>query len=84
MDSRLPAPSLIVLVGPSAAGKTTWAEAHFARNEIVSSDALRAAAGTGPDDQQASTVAFDLLETIVDERLRRGLTTVVDTLGYDE
>ena len=41
-------------------------------------------AGTGPDDQAASTAAFELLEAIVDERLRRGLTTVVDTLGYDE
>ena len=84
METRLPAPSLIVLVGPSSAGKTTWAAEHFAANEIVSTDALRAMAGTGPDDQEAGTAAFDLLESIVDERLRRGLTTVIDTLGSDE
>ena len=84
MTIRLPAPSLIVLVGPSASGKTTWAAEHFAANEIVSSDDLRALAGTGPDDQQAGTAAFDLLERVVDERLRRGLTTVIDTLGYDD
>ena len=83
MEIRLPAPSLIVLVGPSSAGKTTWAGEHFAANEIVSTDALRAMAGTGPDDQEAGTAAFDLLETIVNERLRRGLTTVIDTLGSD-
>ena len=84
METRLPAPSLIVLVGPSSAGKTTWATEHFAANEIVSSDALRAMAGSGPDDREAGTAAFVLLETIIDERLRRGLTTVVDTLGSDE
>jgi F420-dependent oxidoreductase-like protein len=39
--------------------------------------------GAGPDDQAAGTAAFQLLETIVAERLRRGLTTVVDTLGLD-
>ncbi len=75
---------MIVLAGPSGAGKTTWAHEHFAANEVVSSDALRAVAGTGPEDQQASAAAFDLLERIVDERLRRGLTTVIDTLGFDE
>lgn len=84
METRLPAPSLVVLVGPGSAGKTTWAAEHFAANEIVSSDALRAMAGTGSDDQQAGTAAFALLEQIVDERLRRGITTVIDTLGYDE
>lgn len=56
---------------------------HFAANEVVSSDALRAMVGAGEDDQTASKPAFQLLETIVAERLGRGLTTVVDTLGYD-
>jgi predicted kinase len=75
---------LVVLVGPSASGKTTWALEHFAENEVVSSDTLRAMAGTGPDDQQAGSAAFELLEQIVDERLGRELTTVIDTLGFDQ
>ncbi len=83
-ETRLPAPALVVLVGPSASGKTTWALEHFAENEVISSDALRAMAGTGPDDQQAGTAAFELLEQIVDERLDRKLTTVIDTLGFDQ
>lgn len=83
METRLPAPSLIVLVGPGASGKSTWAEEHFAANEIVSSDALRAVVGTGPADQQGSEAAFDLLERIVAERISRQLTTVIDTLGFD-
>lgn len=82
---KLPAPSLLVLVGPSGSGKSTWAAEHFANTEIVSSDALRAVVGAGEDDQAASPAAFEVLERIVDERLRRGLTTVIDTLGlHDE
>lgn len=83
MELRLSAPSLVVLVGPSGSGKTTWAQAHFRAEEIVSSDRLRALVGTGEDDQRASPAAFEILERIVAERLERGLTTVVDTLGYD-
>lgn len=41
-------------------------------------------AGSGPHDLGASDDAFALLEQIVDARLGRGLTTVVDTLGLDE
>jgi F420-dependent oxidoreductase-like protein len=84
MELRLPAPSLVVLVGPSGSGKSTWAAEHFAPSEIVSSDKLRGVVGAGEDDQTASTVAFQLLEIIVAERLKRGLTTVIDTLGFDD
>lgn len=83
MELKLPAPSLIVLIGPSGSGKTTWANAHFARGGIVSSDAIRAMVGAGEDDQTAGTVAFEILERVVDERVRRGLTVVIDTLGLD-
>lgn len=83
MEFSIPAPSLVVLVGPSGSGKTTWAKEHFVANEVVSSDALRGMVGAGEDDQTASTAAFDLLERIIAERMRRGLTTVVDTLGMD-
>lgn len=83
MAIRIPFPSLIVLVGPSGSGKTTWAAANFESGQVVSSDALRAAVGTGQHDQTASADAFAVLETIVDARLRRGLVTVIDTLGLN-
>src|SRR5262245_59406452 len=79
----LPAPCLVVLVGMSGSGKSTWAEAHFAPEQIVSSDNLRAIVGAGADDITASDDAFALLEQIVAGRTRRRLTTVVDTLGLD-
>ena len=80
---RLPPTSLVVLVGPAGAGKSTWAAANFRADQIVSSDALRALVGAGEHDQRAGTDAFELLDTIIDRRLRRGLLTVVDTLGLD-
>ncbi len=79
----MPDPALVVLVGASGSGKTTWAGTHYRAQEIVSSDALRAVVGSGEHDLDASVDAFALLEQIVAARTRRGLTTVVDTLGLD-
>ena len=79
-----PDPCVVVLAGAAGSGKSTWAAAHYAPHEIVSTDALRAAVGTGPADLDASTDAFAVADLVIDARLRRGLTTVVDTLGLDE
>ena len=84
MSERLPDPALVVLVGASGSGKSTWAEARYRAAEVVSSDALRGVVGSGRHDLDASTEAFALLDQIVAGRVRRGLTTVVDTLGLDE
>ena len=73
----------MVLVGVSGSGKSTWAARHFAANQIVSSDALRATVGLHGRDQRASKDAFAVLDQIVDVRLRRGLTTVVDSTGLE-
>ena len=75
--------TLYVLVGAAGSGKSTWAAERFARGEIVSSDALRAAVGTGEADLDASRDAFAMLDLVIAARLRRGLTTVVDSLGLD-
>lgn len=79
----LPSPCVVVLVGPVASGKSTWAAQWFEPAQIVSSDALRALVGEGEHDLAASTDAFALLDDIVTRRLRRQLTTVIDTLGID-
>ncbi|HNQ05862.1 MAG TPA: ATP-binding protein [Tetrasphaera sp.] len=81
---RQPDPALIVLVGAAGSGKSTWAAAHYRASEIVASDALRAVVGTGSADLDASADAFAALDLIVAARLRRGLTTVIDTLGLDD
>jgi len=80
---RLPDPCLVVLVGPSGAGKSHWAAQWFDEHAVVSSDALRAVVGRGPNDQRASKDAFDVLESIVDKRLKRRLTTVIDSTALE-
>ena len=82
-ELRLPDPCLVVLVGVSGSGKSTWAARHFSPAQVVSSDALRAVVGLHERDQRASKDAFSVLDQIVDARLRRGLTTVIDTTGLE-
>lgn len=79
----VPDPALVVLVGAAGAGKSHWAAERYLAREIVSSDQLRAIAGSGEHDLDASADAFSLLDQIVAARTRRRLTTVVDTLGLD-
>jgi alkanesulfonate monooxygenase SsuD/methylene tetrahydromethanopterin reductase-like flavin-dependent oxidoreductase (luciferase family)/predicted kinase len=81
--SALPDPALVVLVGAAGSGKSHWAAARYRPQEVVSSDHLRGVVGSGEHDLDASVDAFALLDQIVAARLRRGLTTVVDTLGLD-
>src|ERR671922_1459225 len=84
MPVRLPDPCLVVLVGATSAGKTHWAREWFHPDQIVSSDRLRAVVGSGERDQRASRDAFEVLDLIVDKRLRRRLTTVIDSTGLEE
>jgi len=83
VSADLPDPALVVLVGPAGSGKSTWALRRYRSAEVVSSDALRSVVGSGEHDLDASVEAFAVLEQIVAARLRRRLTTVVDTLGSD-
>jgi F420-dependent oxidoreductase-like protein len=80
---RLPDPCLVVLVGATASGKSDWAARWFEPDQVVSSDRLRAVVGRGERDQRASRDAFEVLDLIVEKRLRRGLTTVIDSTGLD-
>jgi F420-dependent oxidoreductase-like protein len=80
---RLPDPCLVVLVGATGAGKSQWAREWFGPDQIVSSDRLRAVVGAGERDQRASRDAFEVLDLIVAKRLRRRLTTVIDSTGLE-
>lgn len=82
-QEQMPQPALVVLVGVSGSGKSTWAAGHFAPYEVVSSDQLRAVVGHGEHDQSASADAFAVLDQILGARSRRRLSTVVDSTGLD-
>ncbi|MFE1961132.1 polynucleotide kinase-phosphatase [Streptomyces sp. NPDC059479] len=76
----LPVPdlSLVVLIGATGSGKSTFARSHFKPTEIVSSDFCRGLVADDENDQSASRDAFDVLHYIVGKRLAAGRLTVVD------
>ncbi|ORM36546.1 polynucleotide kinase-phosphatase [Williamsia sp. 1135] len=77
-ELSIPELSLVVLVGTSGSGKSTFAADHFASTEVVSSDACRAMVSDDPNDQAATSDAFALLEFIAGKRLDRGRLTAID------
>lgn len=84
VDETILPGTLVLLVGPAGAGKSTWAARNHPPTQVVSSDALRAVVADDPSDQAATADAFRLLHAIVRARLRRGLTTVVDATNLTE
>ena len=80
----VPAMGLVVLVGVSGSGKSTFARSHFKPTEVVSSDFCRGLVADDENDQAATPDAFDVLHYIVGTRLRRGLLTVVDATNVQQ
>jgi len=70
--------SLVVLVGTTGSGKSSFAARHFPPTQVVSSDACRGLVADDPNDQAASADAFDVLHYIAGKRLAAGRLTVVD------
>lgn len=78
MNITIPERALILLIGVSGSGKSTFARQHFRPAEIVSSDHYRAVVADDENDQMATKDAFDLVHQVVDKRLKRSLLTVID------
>src|SRR3712207_4534036 len=78
MKLTIPDLALVVLVGASGSGKSTFGRAHFKPTEVVSSDFCRGLVADDESDQSATGDAFDVLHFIVRKRLTAGRLTVVD------
>jgi predicted kinase len=80
MEKRLeiPHPTLVVLVGASGSGKTTFARKHFRETEILSSDRFRAMIADDENNQRVTEDAFEILHHVAEKRLVHGNLTVVD------
>ncbi|OIJ67303.1 polynucleotide kinase-phosphatase [Streptomyces mangrovisoli] len=76
--------SLVVLVGASGSGKSTFARRHFKPTEVVSSDFCRGLVSDDENDQSASKDAFDVLHYIAGKRLAAGRRTVVDATSVQQ
>ena len=78
MNIKLPELSLVVLVGASGSGKSSFARAHFAPTEVLSSDFCRGLVSDDENNQAATNDAFDVLHFIAAKRLASARLTVVD------
>ncbi|MDC0768550.1 polynucleotide kinase-phosphatase [Streptomyces sp. HD] len=76
--------SLVVLVGASGSGKSTFARRHFKPTEVISSDFCRGLVSDDENDQSASRDAFDVLHYIAGKRLAAGRRTVVDATNVQQ
>ncbi|MGA3325328.1 MAG: AAA family ATPase [Terriglobia bacterium] len=76
---RLLRPSIVVLCGPAACGKSTFAQQHFRPTQIVSSDWARAHVCDDERDQRFNTQAFALVHFVVEQRLTANRLCVVDS-----
>jgi predicted kinase len=75
---QIPDFAVVVLIGISGSGKSTFAARHFLPSEILSSDAFRAMVSDDENDQAATTDAFDALHYLAAVRLRRRKLVVID------
>ncbi|MEH2081110.1 MAG: polynucleotide kinase-phosphatase [Nostoc sp.] len=78
MKLTIPELSLIVLIGASGSGKSTFAYKHFQPFEVLSSDFCRGLVSNEENSQSATKDAFEVLRFIADKRLSAGKLTVID------
>ncbi len=78
MNIKIPDLSLVVLIGASGSGKSSFARAHFKPTETLSSDFCRGLVSDNENDQAATKEAFEVLHFVASKRLAAGRLTVVD------
>ncbi len=70
--------AMVMLIGATGSGKSTFARRHFKPTETISSDACRGLVADDENDQTATPDAFSLLQTILELRLKARRLAVVD------
>lgn len=78
MKIEIPEFALVLLVGASGTGKSSFAAKHFLPTEVISSDRMRGWVADDENDQSATGDAFDVLRYVVEKRLKGRRFTVID------
>ncbi|MCR6638280.1 MAG: AAA family ATPase [Sporocytophaga sp.] len=71
MEIKIPELALVMLIGASGSGKSTFARRHFKSTEILTSDFCRAIVSDDENDQSATEDAFSVLKYIAGIRLKK-------------
>jgi len=77
-DIQIPDFALVVLIGASGSGKSTFAAKHFLPTEVISSDYCRGLVLDDETSQEATPDAFDLVRAIAEKRLKNRKLAVID------
>lgn len=80
---HVPDGGLVLLIGASGSGKSTFAARHFDADAVISSDRLRGALAGDETDQRATDAAFRRLDQWLDARLGAGALAVVDATNVE-
>jgi protein phosphatase len=75
---KLPDYCLVVLIGTSGSGKSTFATRHFKPTEVISSDRCRGVVDDDENSLDATADAFSLVHFIAETRLKRRKLAVID------
>jgi protein phosphatase len=81
---QIPDFAVVVLIGVSGSGKSTFARKHFLPSECLSSDAFRYMVSDDENDQSATNDAFEALHSLAEVRLRRRKIVVIDATNVQE
>ena len=80
----LPDPCLVVLVGVSGSGKSSFARKHFASTEVISSDFSPGLVVDTETGQTAPEPTFRMLNAMASARLGRGHIVVIDATNVQQ
>jgi predicted kinase/diadenosine tetraphosphatase ApaH/serine/threonine PP2A family protein phosphatase len=84
MKIELPDFAVVLLIGCSGSGKSTFAVRHFLKTEVLSSDDFRGWVADDPNTLDANEDAFTALHHVAGIRLRRRRLTVIDATNVQE
>ena len=84
MKLTLPELSLVILIGATSSGKSSFARRHFKPTEILSSDFCRGILADDENDQSITSEAFELLHYIAAKRAKAGRLTVIDATNVQK